>query len=120
MGMFLRRGPAKAEPDTVDITLSGATSGDYAYIEVNGTKYVTARTVAVPIGSTVTVTVGVTTSTSQNTKMKITMNGKTVATGESGKAITQYSFVANTSAVCAFKATQSMIVTYYTCDITTS
>lgn len=70
----LTRGDAPSTKVTLEI--SGAGSGETCYVTVNGTKYYTATTFEMDVGTAVTV--GVASKQNRYTS-KITLNGTTVA-----------------------------------------
>ena len=77
---------------TVDVALSGEFSKSYGYVTIDGTKYMSAQTVTVAKGTSVTVLCwGV--LSYEKKRAQITFNGTTVAQGTSDAAA-EYTFAA--------------------------
>lgn len=75
---------------TVDVALSGTFDKSYGYVTIDGTRYISAQTLTVAKGTSVTVYCGASHSNNR-TKCKITLNGTTVAQGTSS-AGAKYTF----------------------------
>lgn len=120
MGMFLRRGSVEKPVQTVDVIISGNTNVDYAYIEIDGTKYAATGTYAIPVGATAIVHCYNTLGTSEQYVSKITLNGTTVKTAENSKQMITYSFSLESSTSIAFSIKSLMgSAVNYSCNITT-
>lgn len=120
MGMFLRRGPVEKPVQTVDVTISGNTDTQYAYVEIDGTKYTAKGTYTIPVGVTAIVHCYNFFGTSGEYVSKITLNGKTVETAKKGNSTITYSFSVESSTAFAFSIKSVYGNANYFCDITTS
>lgn len=121
MGMFLRRGSVEKPVQTVDVIISGDTNADYAYVEIDGTKYAATGTYAILVGATAIVHCYNALGTSGDFVSKITLNGTTVKTAENSKRMITYSFSLESSTSIAFSAKTLLGSTKnYSCEITTS
>lgn len=120
MGMFLRRGPAEKPVQTVDVTISGNTDTQYAYVEIDGTKYTEKGTHTIPVGVTAIVYCYNFFETSGEIVSKITLNGKTVKTANTSNSTITYSFSVESSTAFVFSIKSVYGAENYFCDITTS
>ena len=121
MGMFLRRGPAEKPVQTVDVIISGDTNADYAYVEIDGTKYTATGTYAIPVGAAAVVHCYNALGQSGANVSKITFNGTTVQTANYNRQMITYSFSLKSSTSIAFSVKDLMgTAKNYSCNITTN
>lgn len=91
-----------------DVKLAGTTDATYAYMAIDGFRYLTAGTYQAESGATIIVH----SAGSSTSGCKVTLNGTQVGT-------TDYSFTISTPVTITFTKKTSFITSYYLCDIVT-
>lgn len=93
------------------VELSGSASSLSAYVMIGSTKYSSATTLHLPVGTVITVVVSITGSS----RSRITFNGTIFRSGGG-----VYSFVLENNTLLNFVIYKNDSNSYYSCDITTS
>lgn len=120
MGMFLRRGSVEKPVQTVDVIISGDTNADYAYVEIDGTKYTATGTYAIPVGAAAVVHCH-NKRTINGKNSKIVLNGTIVATATGSNENVTYSFSIQSTTTILFTGYVVFgTVANYSCNITTN